>query len=73
MVEGNAYDRKGPPSLALPRTLWEAAQRLKESSAARDWFGNEFVDHYVASREWEEREFRRHVTDWEMARYFEII
>ena len=24
-------------------------------------------------REWEEREFRRHITDWELARYFEII
>ena len=24
-------------------------------------------------REWEEREFRRAITDWEMARYFEII
>ena len=27
----------------------------------------------AASREWEEREFRKHITDWEMERYFEII
>ena len=73
MIEGNAYDRKLPPELALPRTLWEAAQRLKASAAARACFGDEFVDHFAASREWEEREFRRHVTDWELARYFEII
>jgi glutamine synthetase len=73
MIEGNAYEHKLPPSLALPRTLWEAAQRLKESQAARECFGNEFVEHFAASREWEEREFRRHVTDWELARYFEII
>jgi glutamine synthetase len=73
MVEGNAYDRKLPPELALPRTLWEAAQRLKQSQPARDCFGDEFVEHFAASREWEEREFRRHVTDWELARYFEII
>jgi glutamine synthetase len=73
MVEGNAYEQKLPASLALPRTLWEAAQRLKESAPAREWFGNEFVDHFAASREWEEREFRRHVTDWELERYFEII
>ena len=33
----------------------------------------EFVEHYAASREWEDREFRRAVTDWELARYFEII
>ena len=25
------------------------------------------------SREWEEREFRKHITDWEMERCFEII
>jgi glutamine synthetase len=73
MVEGNAYDRKLPEHLALPRTLWEAARRLKSSLAAREWFGDEFVDHFAASREWEEREFRRHITDWELARYFEII
>jgi glutamine synthetase len=73
IVEGNAYDRKFPERLALPRTLWESAQRLKASSMARDWFGAEFVDHFAATREWEEREFRRHITDWEMARYFEII
>jgi glutamine synthetase len=73
MIEGNAYDRKLPPELALPRTLWEAAQRLKASAPARELFGAEFVEHFAASREWEEREFRRHVTDWELARYFEII
>jgi glutamine synthetase len=72
-VTGNAYDQKFPARLALPRTLWEAAQRLKASKMARDWFGDAFVDHYAATREWEEREFRRHITDWEMARYFEII
>ncbi|HUI60155.1 MAG TPA: glutamine synthetase, partial [Steroidobacteraceae bacterium] len=73
MIEGNAYDQKLPAELALPRTLWEAAQRLKASQVAREWFGGEFVAHFAASREWEEREFRRHVTDWELARYFEII
>jgi len=73
VVEGNAYERKFPERLALPRTLWEAAQRLKASAMAREWFGEEFVHHFAASREWEEREFRKHITDWELARYFEII
>ena len=36
MVTGNAYDRKFPSRLALPRTLWESAQRLKASRAARE-------------------------------------
>jgi glutamine synthetase len=31
------------------------------------------VEHYAQSREWEEREFRKAITDWEMQRYFEII
>ncbi len=72
-VKGNAYDKTFPQRLALPRTLWESAQRLKASKMARDWFGAAFVEHFAASREWEEREFRRHITDWELARYFEII
>ncbi|HEX8665717.1 MAG TPA: glutamine synthetase [Beijerinckiaceae bacterium] len=72
-VAGNAYEALPPPGLDLPRTLWEAAQRLKESATARALFGNEFVDHFAATREWEEREFRKHITDWELARYFEII
>lgn len=72
-IEGNAYEQKIPKNLALPTTLFEAAGRLKKSKVARDMFGDTFVDHYAASREWEEREFRRHITDWEMDRYFEII
>ena len=73
LVEGNAYDHKFPEALALPRTLWEAAQRLRQSRMAREWFGDAFVQHFAATREWEEREFRKHITDWELARYFEII
>ena len=72
-VQGNAYTQKFAREQRLPSTLWEAAQRLKASETARDCFGNEFVEHYAATREWEERMFRRHVTDWELARYFEII
>ncbi len=73
MVQGNAYTQQFPPDLKLPNTLWDAAQRLRGSAAARTLFGDAFVEHFAATREWEEREFRRHVTDWELARYFEII
>ena len=72
-VTGNAYALPARPDSALPGTLWEAAQRLRASQEARQMFGDEFVDHFAATREWEEREFRKHVTDWELARYFEII
>jgi len=72
-ISGNAYDQKLPEERQLPRTLMEAAGRLKTSKAARALFGDEFVEHYAATREWEEREFRKAITDWEMQRYFEII
>lgn len=73
MTTGNAYEKEQPDSLKLPGSLWDAAQRLKSSEAANELFGSAFVEHFAASREWEEREFRRHVTDWELQRYFEII
>jgi glutamine synthetase len=72
-IEGNAYEQRFPPERALPGTLTEAAARLKASTPARQLFGEDFIEHYAATREWEEREFRRAITDWEMARYFEII
>ncbi len=72
-IKGNAYDQKHPEYLALPKTLWDSAQAFKASEAARSLFGNAFVDHFAATREWEEGEFRKHITDWELERYFEII
>ena len=72
-VQGNAYEQKHPQEQRLPATLDHAAVALRESGAARELFGDAFVDHYAASREWESREFRKHVSDWEMSRYFEII
>jgi glutamine synthetase len=72
-VVGSAYDKRFPARLALSRTLWDAAQKLKASKAARELCGDAFVEHYAATREWEEREFRKHISDWELARYFEII
>ena len=73
MTEGNAYQQEFSDDLKLPETLWQSAQRLKESTMARDFFGDEFVDHFVATREWEEREYRKHISQWELDRYFEII
>jgi len=70
---GNAYEAKMARKYSLPTTLWDAAQRFRASSAAREVLGDAFVEHFAASREWEEREFRKHVTDWELKRYFEII
>lgn len=72
-IVGNAYDKEFPQDLRFPATLADAARRLQASEAARELFGDVFVDHYAATRLWETREFQRHVTDWELDRYFEII
>jgi glutamine synthetase len=72
-IAGNAYAVKHPRRRALPRSLGQAAERLKGSKAARSLFGDAFIDHYSATREWEEREARKAITDWQLARYFEII
>ena len=73
MVEGNAYEQTYPEQLALPESLSEAAHRFRQSSVARELFGSAFVEHFAASRVWEAEESRKHVSDWELARYFEII
>jgi glutamine synthetase len=72
-IEGNAYTLQHPPHRRLPATLYEAAERLAASEAARALFGDAFVEQHAATRQWEEREFRKAITDWELARYFEII
>jgi glutamine synthetase len=72
-VKGNAYEQTFDESLALPTTLDRAAERLAQSQVAKTLFGAEFVEHYAATRIWEAQEFRKHITDWEMKRYFEII
>jgi glutamine synthetase len=56
-----------------PRTLIETTRIFRNSKLARDWFGDDFVDHFAATREWEWRQWLDAVTDWELKRYFEII
>ena len=74
-VAGNAYDVEDglPPERRFAPTLRDAANRFGESRMARELFGGVFVDHYVTTRLWETREYERHVNDWQLSRYFEII
>ena len=72
-VEGNAYENAGSDAVALSGTLGEATRLFAASKAARGIFGDVFVDHYAQSREWEDRQSRKHVSDFDLARYFEII
>ncbi|MGH9447115.1 MAG: glutamine synthetase, partial [Terriglobia bacterium] len=66
----NAYTADAAP---LPRGLNEASAMFRASRAAREWLGEEFVDFYSMTRDWELKQFERAVTDWEMERYFETI
>lgn len=74
-VQGNAYENQDTLAEAfqLPTNLRDAGRLFNQSSAARSLFGDNFVDHFSATREWECREYERHVNDWQLERYFEII
>lgn len=70
MTQGDAtaqIDR----ALALPPTLEAAVERLRESKSAREALGDDFIDHYIRTRDWECREYRKSVGQWELERYFE--
>lgn len=74
-VVGNAYDVEDdlPEELLFPSNLGDATRIFAESKEARELFGNEFVNHFVSTREWEVREHEKQITDWQLDRYFEII
>jgi glutamine synthetase len=74
-VKGNAYAVQDdlPEALQLPGNLRDATRNLAESAEARQIFGDEFIEHFICSRDWEVREYERHVNDWQLKRYFEII
>jgi glutamine synthetase len=66
---GDAYVEKKLPE--VPKTLREASDALKRSKMLRAAFGDGVVDHYVHTAEWEQFEYDRRVTDWELTRGFE--
>lgn len=70
-LQGDAYRASEAPK--LPRSLAEAVECFRRSTVAREYFGDEFVDHYARMRQWEVDQFHRAVTEWERARYFEQV
>jgi len=57
----------------LPRTLQEATEAMDASPLARELLGDNFVTHFVQTRQWEVRQFNEAVTDWELQRYLELV
>jgi glutamine synthetase len=66
--EGDAY---GGDVREIPTTLRAAADALSLSEMVRSAFGDAVVDHYVRAARWEQEEYDRRVTDWEVQRGFE--
>jgi glutamine synthetase len=68
---GNGYQQKN--NGVLPSSLQEATLVMQQSALANELFGTEFVEHFTQTRLWECRQYARHVSNWELKRYFEII
>ncbi len=68
-TKGDVY--KDSDAQNIPKTLSEATQRLHSSFFLREAFGDNVINHYTRAAEWEQEEFNRAVTDWEIARGFE--
>ena len=66
---GDAY--AGKELREVPKTLRAAIEALRNSSMLRTAFGDGVVEHYLHSAEWEQFEYDRRSTDWELKRGFE--
>ena len=67
--KGDAYQGEGVPE--IPTNISDATAELDKSAMYRDAFGTEVVDHYLHAARWEQLEYNRRVTDWDLARGFE--
>ncbi|MFD1943840.1 glutamine synthetase family protein [Paradevosia shaoguanensis] len=66
---GDAYD--GKRLREVPKTLRDATESLRKSKMLKEAFGEDVIAHYVHTAEWEQFEYDRRVTDWELKRGFE--
>ena len=79
-LDGNAYDAatvtraiEAGHIRPLARNLSAATDMLEKSELAREWLGEDFVEHFVATRRWEVKEYDKAVTNWDRRRYLELI
>jgi len=68
-LKGDAYAAESIDH--IPANLRTAIETLKTSKMLRAALGDDVVDHYYRCGEWEQEEFDRVVTDYEIARGFE--
>ena len=67
---GDAYDT-AKKLREIPKTLREATELLDKSALLRKAFGDDVIDHYLHTAKWEQFEYDRRITDWELKRGFE--
>ncbi len=66
---GDAY--MGKTLREIPKTLRDAIAALRKSKMLKEALGEQVVNHYLHTAEWEQFEYDRRVTDWELKRGFE--
>jgi glutamine synthetase len=66
---GDAYF--GAKLAEIPKTLRDAMEHLEKSKMLKAAFGEDVVEHYLHTARWEQFEYDRRVTDWELHRGFE--
>ncbi len=66
---GDAYS--GKKLREVPKTLRDAIESMRKSKMLKEAIGEKVVAHYVHTAEWEQFEYDRRVTDWELKRGFE--
>ena len=66
---GDAY--LGKKLREVPKTLRDAIEALRKSKMLKEALGEQVVGHYLHTAEWEQFEYDRRVTDWELKRGFE--
>ena len=66
---GDAYQAAELPE--IPKTLRDATVTLAESRMLKEALGEEAVEHYLHTARWEQMEYDRRITDWELHRGFE--
>jgi len=79
-LDGNAYDEATVARAMerghirpLARNLSAATDLLESSEPAKEYLGEDFVQHFVATRRWEVKEYEKAVTNWDRRRYLELI
>ena len=66
---GDAYQAAKLPE--IPKTLREATDTMAKSKMLKQTFGEDVIEHYVHTARWEQLEYDRRITDWELHRGFE--